>query len=294
MSATPSPLLEQLSAELAGTVAAAAPGLVGVRAGRFAATGFVWRPGLVVSAEEALPEEGEITVSLAGEEARPATVAGRDPSTDLLLLRVAGDLPAPVTLHAAAPRAGSLVQLVGLQGGMPVAALGSVARSGPAWRSQRGGEIDARIELDAALRRQAEGGLAVDAAGRAFGMAVFGPRRRVLVIPATTIDRVAAVLAETGRVAQGYLGLRLQPVALDGAAGMGAMVMAVDCGGPGAAAGIRQGDVITAWDGKPIEGVRALLRALGPASVGQPVALTLSRGGEAVQAPLTVAERPAA
>jgi S1-C subfamily serine protease len=291
---TPSSILEQFSAALVGAVAGAAAGVLGIRAGRDTASGFIWRAGLVVTAAEALPEEGEMSVLLPGGEALRAKPVGRDPSTDIALLRPDRELAAPVSLQHAPPPVGSLVQLIGAQDGAPLAAIGSVARSGPAWRSLRGGAIDARIELDVALRPQAEGGLVLDAAGRAVGMAVFGPRRRVLVIPAATIERVAATLAEHGRVARGYLGLQLQPVRLDGGAGMGAMVMAVDASGPGAAAGIRQGDVITAWDGKPIEGVRALLRALGPASVGSRVRLTLSRGGAPLLAEVGIGERPTA
>ena len=104
----------------------------------------------------------------------------------------------------------------------------------------RGGLIDARIELSVDLRRSSEGGLALDADGRAFGMAVFGPRRRTLVIPAATIDRVAATLVAKGRVARGYLGLGLQPVKLEGG-GLGLMALSVDANGPGAAAGVKPG-----------------------------------------------------
>src|SRR5262245_60211910 len=102
------------------------------------------------------------------------------------------------------------------------------------------------------------------ATGRA--MAVFGPRRRVLVIPSTTIDRVAAKLEAHGRIPRGYLGLALQPVSVEDSS-KGAMVMSAQPEGPGATAGIRQGDVIVAWDGQAISSVQALLRALGPDSV---------------------------
>jgi S1-C subfamily serine protease len=166
-----------------------------------------------------------------------------------------------------------------------------VSLAGPGWRSLRGGEIDARIELDLSLRRHAEGGLVLDAAGRALGMAVFGPRRRVLVIPAATVERVAGTLASHGRIPRGYLGLGLQPVRLDDG-GVGAMVMSVDAKGPGAAAGLRQGDVIVAWDGQPVQGVQALLRRLGPGSVGSVVTLSLRRAGQPTDVQLTVGERP--
>jgi S1-C subfamily serine protease len=247
---------------------------------------------LIVTADEALDDEGDIAVALPGGEMAAASLVGRDPSTDVALVRVAhADLP-PVTLESASLAAGALVCAVGSSQGAAIAAFGAVSLVGGAWRSFRGGEIDVRIELDLSLRRAGEGGLALDAASRAFGMVVLGPRRQVLVIPATTIERVAATLATHGKVARGYLGLGLQPTKLDGNDGIGVMVMSVDPNGPGAAAGVRQGDIIIKWNDQSIQGLRALLRALGPGAVGSTVKLDLRRGGEPAEARLTVRERP--
>jgi S1-C subfamily serine protease len=285
--------MQDLSAALAHAVAGVAPALVAVRSGRAASTGFVWRPGLVVTAEEALAEEGEVAVTLPGGEAVPARLAGRDPTTDVALLRVNRPDLSPVPLVAAPVAVGALALVAGAQDGAPTAALGVVARAGGPWRSLRGGEIDARIELDLRLRQSAEGGLALDGAGQAIGMAVLGPRRRVLVIPMATVERVAAKLESHGRIPRGYLGLGLQPVAVGGGEGRGAMVMSVDPRGPGAAAGVHQGDILVTWDGAPIGEVQTLLRALGPDSVGRTVTLGLRRAGEELQLPLTISERPA-
>ena len=123
-------------------------------------------------------------------------------------------------------------------------------------------------------------------------MAVFGPRRTALVIPAATIERVAGKLLSHGRIARGYIGLGLQAAKLDGDGGTGAMVMSVDPTGPGSAAGMRQGDLIVKWNGERIRDVRTLLRALGPDSVGQTAKLSLLRGGEPIEVALTIAERP--
>jgi len=113
--------------------------------------------------------------------------------------------------------------------------------------------------------------------------------RRVLVIPSATIDRVAGRLETHGRIARGYLGVGLQPVKLDD--GVGAMVMSVDGSGPSATAGIRQGDIIVGWNGEKLSGVRSLLRALGPDSVGSVVDIEIRRGGEPVRIKLTIGER---
>jgi S1-C subfamily serine protease len=288
----PSSLLKDLSTEIARIVAGAAGWVAAVHSHRSRSSGFIWRPGLIVTADEALAEESEIAVTLPDGQTVPAKLVGRDPSTDIALLRIDRTDLAPAPLGADDIATGALAVLVGAEEGGPTAALGVVSRSGGPWRSLRGGEIDARLELDVTLRRAAEGGLALDAAGRAFGMTVFGPRRRALVIPSATIERVAPRLESHGRIARGYLGLGLHPVAVNG--GAGAMVVSVDADGPGAAAGVRQGDVIVAWNGEPVRHLRSLLRALGPDSVGRTVTLGLRRAGEPAEIALTIAERPAA
>ena len=280
--------LASLSSALSETIARAAPAIVSVHSHRARASGFVWKTGLIVTADEALADEGEIEIQFADGSRRQATVAGRDHTTDVALLRVDGDV-APIKLSTEIPALGSLAVIVAADRGAPIARLGMVSRSGAAWRSLRGGEIDARIELDVRLRHSQQGGLALNAAGVPFGMAVLGPRR-VLTIPAATIERVAAQLEKNGRIARGYLGVGLQPVRLDD--GLGAMVMNVDKAGPSAAAGIRQGDVIIAVNGERLSGVRALSRGLGPQSVGSVVELTVHRGGEPLNFKVTVGERP--
>ncbi len=283
--------LRSFSAALSGLVARAAPAVVAIHSRRFRTSGMAWRPGLVVTAEESLADDDAFEVVLPGGRKTSATLAGRDPTTDLALLRaensdVAAPSPAPEP-----PTAGSLAVVVGAEEGAPRVSLGVVAYAAGAWRSLRGGAIDARIELDVTLPRRSEGGLVLDAEGRAIGMAVFGPRRRVLVIPGRTIESVATQLDARGRIPRGYLGLGLRPVRLDDA-DIGAMVMNVDQTGPGATAGVRQGDVIVAWDGRSLGGVHALLRALGPDSVGTAVRLSLRRAGEPMELTVTIGERP--
>src|SRR5215831_9933183 len=119
--------LSSFSAELTRLVAAAAPAVVAVHSHRSRASGFVWRQGFVVTADEALAEEGEITVVLPGGAAKKATLAGRDPSTDVALLRVEGADAAPAALDTQAAKAGALVLVVGAREGEPLAALGVVS-----------------------------------------------------------------------------------------------------------------------------------------------------------------------
>jgi S1-C subfamily serine protease len=285
--------LSLLSSAVAGVVARATPTIVSVHSHRSRATGFVWKPNLVVTADEALADEGDVSIELSEGTVRPGRIAGRDHTTDVALLRFDNQddakTIAPIKLSPDVPMLGSLSVVVAAERGQPAAALGAVSLVGGRWRSLRGGEIDARIELDVRLRHSHQGGLVLDASGEAIGMAVLGPRR-VLVIPTATIERVAGRLETHGRIARGYLGVGLQPVKLDD--GVGAMVMNVDKSGPSSAAGIRQGDVIVGWNDTRLSGVRSLLQALGPDSVGSAVEVTVRRAGEPVRLKLTIGERP--
>lgn len=285
--------LSEFSGALADLVTAAAPSVVSVGSGRRTSSGFVWRSGWVVTAEETLPEEDTVAVTFTDGSTVGAKVAGRDASTDIALLQLeAADAPA-LGFSTDPVRAGMLAVAVGASDDGATVALGVVSRAGAAWRSLRGGEIDSRIVLDVRLPRSAEGGPVLDTDGQAIGMGVFGPRRRVLVIPASTIERVAAKLESHGRIPRGYLGVGLHPVEIEGGDSWGAMIMSLDPEGPSAASGLHQGDVIVSWNGEPVTQVRTLLRALGPDSVGQTVTLGLKRGGETQDVRVTVAERPA-
>lgn len=285
--------IQTLSTALEGIVAGLAPSLVSVISHRMRASGFVWRSDLIVTSDEGLAEEGEIRVTLPTSETISAQLRGRDPSTAIALLKVERSDLRPVAMAAGIPAAGALAIALGAEAGAPTAALGLISVSKGPWQSMRGGEIDARVELDGRLRGTAEGGLAINAAGQAFGMTVFGPRRRVLVIPSVTIARVAARLEMHGRIPRGYLGLGLQPVTLE-AGGSGIMVMSVDAKGPGAAANIHQGDVLVGCDGKAIGKLQPLLKLLGPDSVGRTLSIELRRGGQTHQVKLQIGERPAA
>jgi S1-C subfamily serine protease len=283
--------LQETSSALEGMVRVLAPSLVSVMSHRMQASGFVWRAGLIVTSDGGLAEDGDVHVILPDGERVVAQLVGRDPSTAVAVLKVEQPDLQPVAMAATLPSPGALVLAMGAEAGGPTAALGVVSVSRGPWQSMRGGEIDARVEIDARLRSTAEGGLALNAAGQAFGMTVFGPRRRVLVIPSVTVDRVATRLETHGRIPRGYLGLALQPVTIEGG-GSGVMVMSVDPAGPGATANIHQGDVLVSWDGKPISKLPPLLKSLGPDSVGKFLVVELRRGGQLHQAKLQIGERP--
>jgi S1-C subfamily serine protease len=294
--------LADLSDHLSALIDGVAPRLVAIRGRRRASlSGFVWRPGLVITAEEALEADEDIAVLRPDGSSVTASLVGRDPTTDIVLLRTeeqpVGDLAFAPT---AGLRTGHVVVAAGFRPEGPTAAFGIVSLAGGPWRSLRGGSIDRRLHLDLRLDPRAEGGLAVDSGGNAVGMTVLGPRGGALVIPSETIERVAQQLLQHGRVARGYLGLGLQPVRIDqataqagGLAGTrGLIVVSVDPDGPGQKAGIKQGDVLIRWNGHALQSVRGIYVLLGPESVGQSVQIELLRAGERQTLAVKIEDRP--
>jgi S1-C subfamily serine protease len=297
-----SPLLA-FSEHAAELVERAAGSIVAVHGGgRWPLSGIHWRSGVIVTAEEVLERDENIKLTLPGGRVADASLAGRDPTTDVAVLRFQPDgLPTATTAEASL-RAGYVVVAVGNHDGAPLAALGIVALAGGAWHSVRGGTIDSLIRLDLVLSPAAEGGALVDLQGRVIGMTVLGPSRRALSIPSSTIDRVVDQLLARGHVFLGYLCAGLQPIKQERASGgsqasgsrRGVLVVSIDPNGPSARAGILVGDIVTAWNGQPIERVREIMRLLGPESIGTTVDLGLIRGGAPAALRVVISERPVA
>lgn len=292
-------LIDQISDAFADHVAAVAPGVVAVATGRRPASGILWRADVVVTSEQMLPDAAEFAVRQGGVE-QVAKLAGRDPGTNIALLRLPRPAEAVLPAQAAAPRVGALALMVGAASAAGATArLAMVHEVGPEWHSQAGGRIEALLRLDARIGGD-EGGPVLDRAGRLLGMSTAGPRRRTLVIPAATIDRVIDPLLAEGRIARGWLGVGLQPVAvpdsLRAVAGRdgGMMVVNLASGGPAAQAGVLPGDILLALDGTPVRRMRALSAALGPEQIGRPVSLSLLRAGALQTLAVVVAPRPAA
>ena len=293
--------LVALSDNTAKLVERAASSLVSVHGGsRWHSSGIHWRSGIIVTAEEVLERDENIKLTLPGGQTIDASLVGRDPTTDVAVLRFQPDGLPTAAAATASLRAGEAIFAVGSHEGTPLAAFGIVALAGGAWRSSRGGTIDNFIRLDLALNPVAEGGALIDAQGRVLGMTVLGPRRRALAIPTSTIERAVDQLLARGHVFRGYLGAGLRPLRgerrQDGSpassSGRGVLVVDVDPEGPSKRAGLLVGDLITSWNGKPIDRVRDVMHLLGPESVGNTVDLGLIRGGASATLQVILGERP--
>jgi S1-C subfamily serine protease len=292
-------LLTRFSTALAERAAAARLLVAGVRVrGHSLRSGTLWRKDVVVVSEQALPRAEAAEVVLADGGTLAARVAGRDPGANIAVLRLDGS-PRPAWSDAAPPQLGALVLALAADGaGGSAVRLGAVHSVGPAWHSRAGGRIDRRIGLDIRLGRGEEGGPVVDMAGGLLGMSTLGPRRRVLVIPTATVERVLEPLLTRGRVARGWLGAAVQPVLAPEGSGVesgqahGLMVLAVTRDGPAARAGVLMGDILVALDGAAVGGTSRLAELLGPESVGKEVQLRLIRAGAVQTLVATVGERP--
>ena len=293
-------LLAQFSNALATRAAAAKGAIVAIRLphGRHI-TGMVWRSDIVIASEQSLPQMDDFELVAAGGSVVAARIAGRDPSTNIAILRLAEQIAAP-SIAAGEARTGAVALAIGADGtGGASARLGIVNLAGAEWHSSRGGLIDRRIVLDVSLARREEGGPVLDAAGAYLGMSTFGPRGQVIAIPTATLERIVPLLLKGGRIARGWLGVALQAVAVPDALretadqSSGLMVMSVVEGGPAAQAGIVAGDIILSVDGISAHRFRRIAGYFGSDSIGRKADLRLIRGGEVITVQTTIAERPA-
>ena len=262
-------------------------------------TGIIWRPDATVTSEQSLPRRDEFEVVVPGGAIMTAKIAGRDPATNIAVLRLPEPV-APSSIAVSEARAGAVAIAIGADGiGGASARLGIVNSAGAEWHSSRGGLIDRRIVLDLRLARSEEGGPVFDAAGDCIGMSTFGLHRQVLVIPTKTIERIVPILLKDGRVARGWLGVSLQAVAVPDALrdsankSGGLMVMSVVEDGPAARAGIVAGDIILTVDGTSTHRFRKIARHFGSESIGRKADLRLIRNGAVITVQTSIAERPA-
>jgi S1-C subfamily serine protease len=293
-----------LSKELAEATAKAGTFTVAVHAeSRGSSSAIVWRPGIIVTAEHALQRDEEIQITLADGQVAEAKLAGRDPSTDLAVLKCdAAKNAAPAFADTAALQPGNVALAVGrTRGSGPVAALAFVSMVAKERRLWGGGLLSPYVRLDVALQHTGIGGAVIDAEGRVAGLAT--PKFAhigALALPVATIDRVVDALLQKGRIARGYLGVGLQPVrlpenlreTLQRKEKTAAMVLEVEPGGPAHQAGVVIGDILVSLQGKPVMRLEDVQAQLHGENVGKAIGAKFLRGGEARDVSITIAERP--
>jgi serine protease Do len=269
---------------------------------RGSSSGVVWRRGVIVTAEHSLRRDEDIQVTLPDGRAVPASLAGRDASTDLAVLKCAEvTSPGEETIDISSIKPGSLALVVGrTRASGPVAALGAVSLVVAERRAWTGAALAPYIRLDISVQPTAVGGAVIDAHGGLMGIATprfarFG----AIAVPAPTVNRVVDVLLQKGRIPHGYLGVGLQPVRLPDALRRtlkrddktAAIVLEVEPEGPAHKAGIVIGDILVALAGHAITRLEDVHGQLGAESIGKSLPIRFIRGGTLQEANIVVSER---
>jgi S1-C subfamily serine protease len=296
--------LVELSNALASTTERAAATVVAVHSeARGSASGVVWRPGVIVTSEHALHRDEEIRVTLADSRVVQATLVGRDPSTDLAVLKCAEATTAianagdPTTL-----KPGSLILAVGrTRASGPVAAFGVVSLVANERKTWTGVSLTPYVRLDVSIQPTAVGGAVVDANGKIFGVITprFG-RFGSTLTPATIVNNVVDTLLEKGRIPRGYLGVGLQPVRLPEALRQtlkrdertAVIVLEIEPDSPANRAGLMIGDIVVSLGGNTVSRLEDIHSRLHGSAIGKPFAIGFVRGGALQETEITVAERP--
>ncbi len=294
--------LTALSDRLAEAVERAGRFVAGVEARpRIGSSGVLWQPGVVVTAHHTIRTPDEIQVILPDGATARADLAGRDPGTDLAVLRIEGAATAsPPSAAADKIAAGRLALVVGRARTPGVTAqFGVIGAAAGAWNTWRGGRLDRLVRLDIDLHPASAGGAVVDAEGALIGMATGGLTRLApIAVPVSTIARVVRVLLESGHMRRGYLGVGLQSVALPeewrkaaGGHASGLMLMSVEPASPAHAAGLTIGDVLLEIGGVAATDPADVLGVLAKEPVGAALDVVLLSKGARREVKVTLGER---
>jgi S1-C subfamily serine protease len=294
---------ESLSMDMANAAEQAGSRLVRVQARRRqSATGIIWsNDGLIVTAHHVVEREEGIRIGLPDGSTTTAALVGRDPTTDIAVLKAeAGGLTPATWAELDGVRVGQLVLALGRPEAGVQATLGVISAVDGGWRTMAGGAIDAYVQTDVVMYPGFSGGPLVGANGAFIGMNSSALLRGASVtLPAATLRRVADSLKAHGRVRRGFLGVNAQAVRLPAsqveALGQetGLLLAAVEPNSPAEAGGLMVGDILVSVDGQPVRQMDDLMAALAGDRVGKQVTVRYLRGGQTAEAPVTVGERTA-
>ncbi len=294
--------LTAISDAMAEAVARAGSATVLVSARRrFPASGIVYAPDLVLTADHVIEREDDITVKTANGSEISATLAGRDPGNDLALLRLSRSVTSTAQPAAAEARVGQFVLAVGRPTSEGIqASLGVISSIGGPMRTHRGGLLERYLATDAVPYPGFSGGPLIDADGQVVGVNTSGLARGTsLAIPASLAWQTAAALAQNGRVRRGYLGIRSQPVELPASTqknlgrqqATGLLLIGIEDNSPASEGGLMIGDILVGLSGQPVSDPDELLARLSGSQVGSALAVEVLRGGQLTRVTVTVGER---
>jgi serine protease Do len=261
--------------------------------------------GYIVTNNHVIDKADEIVIEFFDGKELVAKLVGRDPKTDIAVLKVEASEPLPFVGFGDSDiaRVGDWVMAIGnpLGQGFSVSAGIISARN----RTLRSGPYDDFIQTDAAINRGNSGGPLFNMSGEVIGVntAIISPNGGSIGLgfsmSSRVVGRVVKQLKEYGETRRGWLGVQIQDIDSDMAEALGldkvsgALVSGVP-EGPGADAGIQSGDVIISFDGVEVEDTRGLVTAVGNADVGKVVRVIIFRDGKTKTIKVTLGRREAA
>ena len=267
---------------------------------------FISEDGFLVTNNHVIDGGTAFTVVMNDGTELDAKLIGRDPRTDLAVLKVDGKGRKFTYVNWADDnkvRVGDWVVAVGNPFGLGgTVTAGIVSARG---RDIGSGPYDDYLQVDAAVNRGNSGGPTFNLNGQVVGIntAIFSPSGGsvgiAFAIPASTAKDVVADLMKDGTVSRGYLGVQIQPVTKDIADSLGlseangALVVSAQEGTPGQKAGMKTGDVVTAVNGEPVKDARDLSRRIGAMTPGSKVELSVWRSGKAQSVTVELGTLPA-
>lgn len=291
---------QEVSASLVASLKAASASIVRVDGRRrYALSGTLWAEGLVVTTNRAVERDEDVQVTLSNGETLPATLLGRDPSTDLAVLQLDTTFTTPAWLEGGQLAVGQLVLMAGRPDKDIQASLGIIGALGGSWRTALGGRVTHLIRADARAFPGFSGGPLLSASGDILGVNTAALTRETPVtIPTETVRHVVETLRTHGRMRRGYVGVTGQPVKLSESlretAGQraGLLVTSVETDTPAERAGLLIGDILLKFGSEHIRHPAQLAAQLDEETVGKEVSMTLARAGTLTEMSVTVVERP--
>jgi len=267
---------------------------------RYPASGIAYAEDLVLTADHVVTRDENFIVTLPDGRSLHATVAGRDPGSDIALLRLPEKVLSPAKTSGDV-KVGQLVLALGRPNDQGIQASWGIVTSihGPA-RTRHGGMLDGYIQTETTPYPGFSGGPLINTEGEVLGLNTSGlTHGSSLTIPVKPAWRIADALAQHGSVKRGYLGVRTQPVEIPETARKflkreqtrGLLVLWLEENGPAQSGGLFVGDSIVAVGGQPVSDPDDLFSALGFDTVGKPIPVEVLRGGKPETLKVTVGER---
>ena len=293
-------ILSKLSDDLADIVEASGDSVVRIEARRrLPASGIVWsEDGIIVTAHHVIERDDNIRISVGGESVQ-ASLVGRDPTTDVAVLKA--ETNGLASTNWAAPgsaRVGHLVLALGRPGASTAATLGVVSALDGNWRTPAGGRLEQYLQTDLVMYPGFSGGPLVNAEGQTLGINTSALLRGVsLTVTKPSLDSIVESLLAHGHIRRGYLGIGTQPVRIPEritetvGQETGLLIVSVESDSPAEKAGILMGDTIVGINGNPVKNVDGLLNQLNGDLIGQNVPIRIVRGEQITEFEVAIGER---